>query len=151
MKPVVLDDVDRQILNRLVRNGRASYSSLGAEVGLTPHGAANRVRRLVEADVITGFSAQVNLGTVGRTVDAIVDVRLLAGTTPEEFESRVAQLHAIRELAFVTGRYDYPLRLACRDTDDLNGTVRTLREKNVAAHTETRIVLGSTTYDRAIG
>jgi Lrp/AsnC family transcriptional regulator, leucine-responsive regulatory protein len=127
------------------------YSSLGAEVGLTPHGAANRVRRLVEADVITGFSAQVNLGTVGRAIDAIVDVRLLAGTTPEEFESTVAQLHAIRELAFVTGRYDYYLRVACRDTDDLNGTVRALREKNVAAHTETRIVLGSTVYDRAIG
>ena len=151
MKRVVLDDVDRQIVNRLAQNARASYSSLGAEVGLTPHGAANRVRRLIEAEVITGFSAEVNLETVGRALDAVVDVRLLPGTTLEEFEARASKLDAVRELACVTGRFDYHLRVACRDPHDLNETVRALRGQSVAVHTETRIVLGSTTFPRSIG
>ena len=106
---------------------------------------------LLAVALVVGFSADVNLGTVGRAIDAVVDVRLLPGTTPEEFEARVSKLDAVRELAFVTGRFDYHLRVACRDTHDLNETVRSLRGNSVAAHTETRIVLGSTTFARTIG
>jgi Lrp/AsnC family leucine-responsive transcriptional regulator len=150
VKQVVLDEVDHRILTILVQDGRASYSKIGEDVGLSPHGAANRVRRLVDAGVITGFRAEVNLGAVGRAIDAIVDVRLLPGTTSKEFEQRVAGLNAIQELVFVTGRFDYHVRAACRDTDHLNETVRALRGGVVPAQTETRIVMGATSYARPI-
>lgn len=105
---------------------------------------------MVETGVITGFRADVNLGSLGNAIDAIIDVRLLPGITPAEFEARAARLHAIRELVFMTGRFDYQLRAACHNTDHLNEAVRALRGPAIGAHTETRIVLGSTTYDRTI-
>ncbi|MCW2999585.1 MAG: hypothetical protein JWN65_3134 [Solirubrobacterales bacterium] len=151
MKTTTLDETDYRIINALVRNGRASYSSLGEEVGLSPHGAADRVRRLREAGVITGFTASVDLETVGRALDAVIDVRLTPDTTPQDFEQRVAKLHAVRELAFVTGRFDYQLRVACLDADDLDRTVRALRQTAGAAQTETRIVMRSTAYRHAVG
>ena len=49
MQSTALDDVDFRIINALVRNGRTPFASLGAEVGLSPHGAADRVRRLERA------------------------------------------------------------------------------------------------------
>ena len=49
-----------------------------------------------------------------------------------------------------TGRFDYQLRVACRDADDLNHTVRTIRREAGAAGTETRIVLRSSSFERGI-
>lgn len=145
MKSVALDDVDRRILNALVRNGRATFASLGEEVGLSPHGVADRVRRLQRDGVIAGFTTLLDRSTLGRRLDAIIDVRLNSSIAPETFEEQVAALPAVREVAFVTGRFDYQVRVACTDADDLDQTVRVLRREAGAAHTETRIVLRSTT------
>jgi Lrp/AsnC family leucine-responsive transcriptional regulator len=142
VKTTTLDEVDFRIINALVQNGRASFASLGELVGLSPHGAADRVRRLRAAGVITGFTAGVDLESVGRSLDAVIDLQLSASSTPESFEERVAELPAVREVAFVTGRFDYQVRVACRDADDLDRTVRTLRRLG-AGQTETRIVLRS--------
>lgn len=144
MENTALDATDFQILSALLANGRAPYRELGSEVGLSPHGAADRVRRLERAGVITGFTVTIAQAGIGRGLDAFVDVRLTATTAPEEFEDFCQTLPAVRELAFVTGRFDYHVRVACRDADDLNATVRAIRRDGGAAQTETRIVLRST-------
>ncbi len=120
-----MDEIDDRILGILAVNGRASFATIGEQVGLSPHGAADRVRRLER--------------------DAFVDVRLLPSTDSEEFEHRVGVLDSVREMAFVTGRFDFQLRVACRDAEDLNQTIRTIRREAGAAGTETRIVLRSST------
>ena len=140
-----LDDIDRVILTELIRNGRASYKHLGQLAGLSPHAVAPRVRRLVEAGIVTGFTATIDYGAVGRGLDALVDIRLLSTARPEAFEEAVAQLPAARELSFLTGRFDYQLRAACVDADDLDHTVRALRAAG-AAVTETRIVMRTRPY-----
>ena len=141
METTVIDETDFRIINMLVQNGRASFASLGQEVGLSPHGAADRVRRLERAGIITGFTASVALESIGRALDAFIDVRLMPKTTPEAFERYVSALPAVQELAFVTGRFDYHVRVACRNADDLDETVRAIRREGGAAQTETRIVL----------
>lgn len=141
METVVIDTIDRMIIGELVRNGRATYAELGRTVKLSPHATADRIRRLTEAGIITGFGASVDFGAIGRGLDALIDVRLLPTASPEHFEACVAELASVREIAFLTGRFDYQLRVACMDADDLDLTVRALRQKAGAAATETRIVL----------
>jgi Lrp/AsnC family leucine-responsive transcriptional regulator len=141
----MLDDVDRVILSELIRNGRASFKELGELAGLSPHAVAPRVRRMEEAGVITGFTATIDSGQVGRGLDALVDLRLASNVQPETFEAAVAELPAARELSFLTGRFDYQLRAACVDADDLDHTVRALRRAG-AAVTETRIVMRTQAY-----
>jgi Lrp/AsnC family transcriptional regulator, leucine-responsive regulatory protein len=138
----LLDQTDFRILKMLIENGRASYATLGKAVGLSAHGAADRVRRLQRSGVITGFTAVVEPANLGRSLDAFIDVRLLATTSSEAFESFVLSLPAVREIAFVTGRFDYHVRVACLGADDLDATVRAIRHEGAAA-TETRIVLRS--------
>jgi Lrp/AsnC family leucine-responsive transcriptional regulator len=145
----VIDPVDSKIVHALVRNGRASYKELGELVGLSPHAVADRVRRLVRLGVITGFTATVDAAGVGRPIDALVDVRLAAATDPDAFEEAVAGLETVTEIAFVTGRSDYQLRVSCRDADDLDTTIRALRQRAGAAATETRIVMRSRAFPRS--
>ena len=144
-----MDEIDDRILGILATNGRASFAAIGEEVGLSPHGAADRVRRLERDGVISGYAARIDPAGVGRSLDAVIDVRLLPTTDSEEFEQRVARLDSVREVAFLTGRFDFQLRVACRDADDLNDTVRAIRRDAGAAGTETRIVLRSTRFERA--
>jgi Lrp/AsnC family leucine-responsive transcriptional regulator len=143
-----MDAIDAQIISLLRANGRASFASVGEQVGLSPHGTADRVRRLERAGVITGYTAKVDPGRVGRSVDALVDVRLLPATDPDQFERLVAGLPAVTELVFLTGRFDYQLRLACRDTEDLDQTVRTMRRDGGVSTTETRIVMRSASFEQ---
>jgi Lrp/AsnC family transcriptional regulator, leucine-responsive regulatory protein len=144
-----MDEIDDRILGILATNGRASFAAIGEEVGLSPHGAADRVRRLERDGVITGYAARIDPAGVGRSLDAFIDVRLLPTTDSEEFERRVARLDSVREMVFLTGRFDFQLRVACRDADDLNATVRAVRREAGAAGTETRIVLRSSRFERA--
>ena len=111
--------------------------------------SGNRVKVDHGNGVITGYSARIDPAGVGRALDAYIDVRLLPTTDSGEFDRRVARLDSVREVAFLTGRFDFQLRVACRDADDLNATVRAIRRDAGAAGTETRIVLRSTTFDRA--
>ncbi len=136
-------DIDDRILALLVENGRASFTHIGSVVGLSAHAVAERVRRLEARGVIDGYTARVDRGRLGRSVAAYIDVRLLPTTHPEKFERVAWGLPATEMVAFVTGRFDYLVRLGCRDTADLDETVRQLRSKGGVAATETRIVMRS--------
>jgi Lrp/AsnC family leucine-responsive transcriptional regulator len=138
-----MDAIDTQILSILSENGRASFASIGEAVGLSPHGTADRVRRLERDGVILGYTARVDPAEVGRSLEALIDIRLLPSTDPDEFERAALRLPAVREVDFLTGRFDYQLRLACRDADELDHTVRAIRAEAGAATTETRIVMRS--------
>src|ERR1700743_677462 len=55
-----MDEIDDRILGILATNGRASFAAIGEEVGLSPHGAADRVRRLERDGVISGYAARMH-------------------------------------------------------------------------------------------
>lgn len=137
----MLDDIDIEILSLLGENSRRSFTELGERVSLSPNAVAERVRRLHSEGVLRAFTIQVDQRALGRGLEAIVDVRLLSTTDPDMFERVVAELAPVRELTFLTGRFDYQVRLACRDAEDLDHTVRALRQRAGAAVTETRILL----------
>ena len=138
-----VDDTDREILGELTRNGRISYRDLGAAVGLSANAAADRVRRLRADGVITGFTATVDLGATGRRLVALIDVRIAASCTNAEFEAAMAKLEAVMDAVHVTGRFDYQLRVACRDTAELDRLLRHLKREGGVADSETRVVLRS--------
>ena len=52
-----LDDIDNRIIDLLLKNGRASYSEIGAAVGLSRTAAKNRIRALEASGIILGYQA----------------------------------------------------------------------------------------------
>ncbi|MHB1467817.1 MAG: Lrp/AsnC family transcriptional regulator [Solirubrobacteraceae bacterium] len=145
------DDVDREILSALSENSRCSYTELGRRVCLSANAVTERVRRLRETGVLRGFSIAVDQRALGRGLEAVIDVRLLPRTDPDGFERIAGELSSLREIAFLTGAYDYQLRVACEDADDLDNTVRALRQQAGAAQTETRIVLRTRSFPAKFG
>src|SRR4051812_27658397 len=140
---VALDPIDSEILRLLREDGRLSWRDLGAAVGLSANAAADRVRRLRQAGVITGFVALIDPAAGGRHLEALVGVTLRRGTDSDAFAIAVSRLEPVIEGLHLSGAPDYQLRVACRDTAELDALLRTLRNRAGAADTETTIVLRS--------
>ena len=138
---VALDRTTREILRRLRADGRLSWRDLGAAVGLSANAAADRVRRLRQSGVITGFVAVIDPAAGGRHLEALVGVTLKRGTDSDAFATAVSRLEPVIEVLHLSGAPDYQLRVACRDTAELDAFLRTLRNRAGAEDTETTIVL----------
>jgi len=67
-----MDEMDWTLLAELQANSRLSFSELSRRVHLSPPAVAERVRRLEEAGIITGYHAQVDLARAGRPVIAFI-------------------------------------------------------------------------------
>lgn len=136
-----MDDIDREILIALMANARTSYRELGERVSLSANATAERVRRLQESGVITGFTATVDPAGAGRTLAALIDIRLRSPQDATGFEQLVATLEPVTEATHVTGRFDYQVRVVCRDTAELDSLLRTLKGKGGVVETDTRLGL----------
>src|SRR6201996_4971395 len=115
-----MDAIDSEIISVLRDDARLSWRDLGAAVGLSANAAADRVRRLRRAGVITGFTATIDPAAGGRRLEALVGVTLPRGVDSDEFASAAAQLPAVTEVLPLSGAPDYQLRVACLDTAELD-------------------------------
>ncbi|GAC1642840.1 MAG: hypothetical protein NVS4B12_06470 [Ktedonobacteraceae bacterium] len=61
------------------QNVRLSYAELGQRVELSLPSVAERVRKMEEAGIITGYHAEVNLGKLGMSVEAIIHLQGIGG------------------------------------------------------------------------
>ena len=83
-----LDDLDWRILDELQSDGRLSYKELGRRVNLSSPAVAERVRRLEDSGVITGYVAQVDPGRAGYPISAFVEMRCTLGDVSTEDRHR---------------------------------------------------------------
>lgn len=70
--PIELDSISWNILECLQRNARLSFAELGRKVGLSTPAVAERVHRLEEAGVITGYHATVDVAKLGIPIRVIM-------------------------------------------------------------------------------
>jgi len=70
-----LDQTDWKILRELQQDARLSYNELGRRVGLSAPAAAERVRELEDAGIITSYGAQVDVAKLGLPLQVFVQLR----------------------------------------------------------------------------
>ena len=75
-----LDGTDWKILRELQQDARLSYNGLGRRVGLSAPAAAERVRKLEDTGVITGYGAQLDPAKVGMPLLALIQLRCVQGS-----------------------------------------------------------------------
>lgn len=70
-----LDATDRQVLRELQANARMAYKELGQRVGLSASAVIERVRKLEDAGIITGYHAAVDAAKLGLPIEAYIRMR----------------------------------------------------------------------------
>ncbi len=112
-----MDQIDRDILFHLQRDGRMTNAELASRIGLSPSPCLRRVRQLEASGVITGYHASVDPSRVGRGFLAVVhaDMAVADRDTIEEFDRQVAALDEVTECHRMFGDPGYLIRVAVAD------------------------------------
>ncbi len=76
MKLPHLDDIDQQIVQLLLENGRMPYAKIGETLSLSRVAIQKRVESLLESGVLEHFTVRVNVAKLGRTVSAFFEVQV---------------------------------------------------------------------------
>ncbi|MEU2350699.1 winged helix-turn-helix transcriptional regulator [Modestobacter sp. NPDC049651] len=136
-------DVDRQLMAALARDGRASYTELAERVGLSVSAVHQRVRRLEQRGLITGYSAHLAAGALGLPLTAFVAITPIEAAQPDDAPARLAHLSAIEECHSVAGEESYLLKVRVPSPNALEALLAQIR---AAANVSTRTTVVLTTY-----
>jgi DNA-binding Lrp family transcriptional regulator len=114
-RPPALDRIDIRILAVLQRDGRTTNQKLSVQVGLSPRASLERVRRLEQSGIISGYQAQIELAQLSRPVNVFAEIILEKQAKQGRFEQRLTKIDEVVECWEVSGTVDYLARFVCAD------------------------------------
>jgi Lrp/AsnC family leucine-responsive transcriptional regulator len=136
----LLDATGWQILRELEANARLSFAELGRRVGLSLPAVAERVRKMEDAGIITGYRAQVDPARVGLPIRAFVRIRLEREVDSARLETAMAELPDVLEWHNLTGDDCAIVKVAVSTIPELDRMIQQLKS---FGQTTTSIVLSS--------
>jgi Lrp/AsnC family transcriptional regulator, leucine-responsive regulatory protein len=138
-----LDAIDLQILSILQVNGRIPHVKLADQVGLSAPSVIERVKKLEDGGIITGYHATVDARRLGKDVTAFIGVLIAHPKTIGLFEETVDLLEDVLECHHVTGQHTAILKVKTANTSSLERLISTIRSIEGVARTETMVVLST--------
>lgn len=120
----MLDDIDRKILEILQAEGRTTNVELARRIGMAPSAVFERVRRLEQRGVITGYAARVNPKAVDRPLLAYVLVRSDERIGTSSSGEALAKLPEVLEVHHVAGQDSYLVKVRVKDPEALGKLLR---------------------------
>jgi len=141
-----LDDLGRAILAALQRDARLSFNALAREVGYSQPAVAERVRRMEDAGILTGYRAVVARDRVGLPITAFL--RLACSSEKYRAVATLSQdLPDVLECHHVTGEDCFFIKLAVDSLARLEQVVERFRAHGSAVVT---IALSCVTEDKPV-
>ena len=116
-KPVDLDDYDRKILDVLREDGRITVTELAQRIGLSKTPCQQRLKRLIETRVITGFTALIDPAKLALDHVAFTEVKLsdTREDALKQFNMAVRQIPEVEECHMIASSFDYLLKVRTPD------------------------------------
>lgn len=117
-----MDEKDKEILEILKSDSRKSFRELGEKLGISDVAAKNRVEKLIDEGVISGFSLDVNPNGVGYSLLVTIGVQ----ADPQKLEEIGQKLREYEEFFSVwkvTGAHNLHIRGAFRDHSHMNSVL----------------------------
>lgn len=137
-----MEATDRRIVDLLRQDGRLSYTDLGKALGLSTSATHQRVRRLEERGVITGYTARVDAAKMGIPITAFISVTPVDPAAPDDVPDRLRELVEIESCYSVAGDESYILKVRVGSPGGLEDLIGRIRAA-AAVSTRTTVVLST--------
>nr|WP_201797438.1 Lrp/AsnC family transcriptional regulator [Mizugakiibacter sediminis] len=144
-----LDAKDWQILEALQQDARIGYAELGRKVRLSAPAVAERVKRLEEAGVITGYRATVDPRALGYAIEAMVRVRCDGGVCAR-MGALVADIPEVLDCRRLAGEDSALLHVVAMSVPHLEVVLDRLLKLHGSIGTTTLVVLQAPHVNRPI-
>jgi len=140
---VVLDSTDIHILQLMQKNARISNADLARELNMAPSAVLERVKKLEQKKVITGYFAQINPSAVQKKLLAFIFIRSSEGfTCSSKTAQALSKIPEVQEVHHIAGEDCFLVKVRTEDSASLMNLMRSSLQKipNIAS-TKTTIVL----------
>ncbi|MFB0922018.1 MAG: Lrp/AsnC family transcriptional regulator [Alphaproteobacteria bacterium] len=122
-----LDPTDRELLSIVQEDARLSFREVGRRIGMSTPAVAERIRKLENAGVITGYSARVERSVLGQDIGAFL--RLTASDLDfRRVTGLCGSLDAVVECHHVTGDDSFFIRVAVHSIAELEDVISRFRK-----------------------
>jgi Lrp/AsnC family transcriptional regulator, leucine-responsive regulatory protein len=142
----MIDQIDWKILKELQEDARTSFAELGRRVGLTTPAVIERVRKLEDAKIITGFRVEIDTAKVGFPITAFIRMSI-SGIEYSKIIEVAENSNEILECHRGTGGDSFIMKVAVADVEHLQNLIDKLTPYGI---TTTSIVLSSPVKKRVI-
>ncbi|MCD6263834.1 Lrp/AsnC family transcriptional regulator [Candidatus Bathyarchaeota archaeon] len=143
---VELDDLDRRILKELLKNSNRSYRALAKCLGVAVTTVINRIQRLEELGVITGYTISVDYEKLGYELTVITEITVSKGKLLE-MEREIAKIPPVCAVYDVTGLTDAMIIAKFRNRRELSKFTKGLLSMPFIERTNTHVVLTTVKED----
>ena len=116
----MLDQIDRNILAIIQEQAKHSNAELARKIGMAPSAVLERIRKLEEKGIITGYQAKFNPHAMGYGLLAYIFVKSQDGCWSEETSAKLSAIPQVLECHGIAGEDCYLVKIRARDTEDLN-------------------------------
>jgi Lrp/AsnC family leucine-responsive transcriptional regulator len=137
-----VERLDRRLVDLLAADGRMSYTDLGKATGLSTSAVHQRVRRLEERGIITGYHAVVNPDALGLPLTALISVTPLDPAAPDDVPERLSDIGEIEACHSVAGEESYVLKVRVATPGGLEDLLARIRSA-ANVRTRTTVVLST--------
>ncbi|MFT3825056.1 MAG: Lrp/AsnC family transcriptional regulator [Chitinophagaceae bacterium] len=140
---ITLDDIDLQILELMQNNGRISNADLARELSMAPSAVLERVKKLEQKNVITGYTAQINPMALQQKLLAFIFIKSTEGFgTNDKIVTALSKIPEVQEVHIVAGDDCFLAKIRTTDSATLMDILRnSLKKVPGIASTKTTIVL----------
>jgi DNA-binding Lrp family transcriptional regulator len=116
-----LDDLDRRLLGHLQEDARVPTAELARRLDLSGPGLQKRLRKLEDQGVIRGYSTIINREAVGLDLLCFIHVTLShhRANSVKQFPEKIKKMPEVLECHFLTGEFDYLLKVVVANHDHL--------------------------------
>jgi Lrp/AsnC family leucine-responsive transcriptional regulator len=142
----MLDRIDWKILKELQEDARTSYAELGRRVGLTTPAVIERVRKLEDAEIISGYRVEIDTAKVGLPITAFIRMSI-SGVDYSHIIEVAQEANEVLECHRGTGNDSFIMKVAVSDVGHLQMLIDKLTPYGI---TTTSIVLSSPVQRRVI-
>ena len=142
----MLDEIDWKILYELQADARTSYAELGRRIGLTTPAIIERIRKMEDAKIITGYRAEIDAAKVGFPVMAFIRMSI-TGVDYSQIVETAKETKEVLECHRGTGGDSFIIKVAVADVEHLQTVIDKLTPYGI---TSTSIVLASPVKSRVI-
>ncbi|GAA0229374.1 Lrp/AsnC family transcriptional regulator [Haladaptatus pallidirubidus] len=138
-----LDDTDRAILKALQTDARTPFSEIARQIEMSSATVHDRVNRMEEAGVITGYHANVNPKEISLGISAFVGLRVEQGREKDTLK-KLENIDGIQEVHLTTGSWDVMARVYAENADSLRELMfDRIAQMDGFSRSQTMVVLGS--------
>ncbi len=139
--PTKLDEKNRQIIEMLKRDGRASFADIAKKLDMNESTVRKRINKLIEDNIIDYFTVVLNPNVDGKNILSFLTITPASHYKINELSNEVIRMPEVIEAFYMSGKCGLLLKVQVTSLTELDLLLERFRELHGIGEIESCIVI----------